>query len=214
MTTLNLIQHHPAEGPGAIAEWARARGITLNVFRADLSQLPPVSAAPAILLGGPYESNAGPTWLEAERQWLAGSLAQGAAVFAICLGAQLLALSLGGDVRRMARPETGWTTVTFADGQKLKVLEWHEDAIDPPADAQLLASSDVCEQQMYRVGATRVGLQFHPEWNAESVAMLNEHFAEESPLPRGEQDSAAYTAVYDWLQATLDGWWTEATAIR
>ncbi|WP_454867979.1 type 1 glutamine amidotransferase [Pseudomonas farris] len=214
MPTLNLIQHHPAEGPGAIAEWARARGVTLNVFRADLDQLPPVSAAPVILLGGPYESNAGPTWLEAERQWLAGSLDQDAPVFAICLGAQLLALSLGGNVRRMAHPETGWSTVTFADGQRLKVLEWHEDAIDLPVDAQLLASSDVCEQQMYRVGVTRVGLQFHPEWNAESVAILNEHFAEESPLPRGPQESVAYAAVFGWLQATLDEWWTASSANR
>jgi GMP synthase-like glutamine amidotransferase len=167
-----------------------------------------------IVLGGPYESNAGPTWLEAERQWLAGSLDQGAPVFAICLGAQLLALSLGGQVRRMAQTETGWTEVTFADGQRLKVLEWHEDAIDLPPGAQLLASSAQCAQQMYQVGSTRVGLQFHPEWNAESVAMLNEHFGEESPLPRGEQDSAAYTAVYDWLQATLDGWWTASSTLR
>lgn len=209
--TLNLIQHHPAEGPGAIAEWAASRGVTLNVFRADLGQLPPMSTAPVIVLGGPYESNAGPAWLEAERQWLAGSLNQGAAVFAICLGAQLLALSLGGNVRRMALTETGWTCVTFADGQKLKVLEWHEDAIDLPPDAQLLASSDQCEQQMYCVGPTRVGLQFHPEWNAESVATLNAHFAEESPLPRGQPDSVAYAAVFDWLQVTLDRWWADSS---
>jgi GMP synthase-like glutamine amidotransferase len=214
MPTLNLIQHHPAEGPGAIADWATSRGLTINVFRADLGQLPPVSATPVIVLGGPYESNAGPTWLEAERQWLAGSLDQGAPVFAICLGAQLLALSLGGQVRRMAQTETGWTEVTFADGQRLKVLEWHEDAIDLPPRAQLLASSVQCAQQMYQVGSTRVGLQFHPEWNAESVAMLNEHFGEESPLPRGEQDSAAYTAVYDRLQATLDGWWAASSTLR
>jgi len=214
MPTLNLIQHHPAEGPGAIAEWATSRGLTLNVFRADLGQLPPVSATAVIVLGGPYESDAGPQWLEAERQWLAGSLDQGAPAFAICLGAQLLALSLGGKVRRMDRTETGWTEVTFADGQRLKVLEWHEDAIDLPPGAQLLASSAQCEQQMYRVGPTRVGLQFHPEWSAASVAMLNEHFGEESPLPRGEQDSAAYAAVYDWLQATLDGWWAASSTLR
>ncbi|MDI3275416.1 type 1 glutamine amidotransferase [Pseudomonas sp. AL03] len=213
MPTLNLIQHHPAEGPGAIADWAKSRGLTLNVFRADLGQLPPASAAPVILLGGPYESTGGPAWLEAERRWLAGSLDQGAAVFAICLGAQLLALSLDGNVRRMDRTETGWTRVTFVDGQKLKVLEWHEDAIDLPPNAQLLASSDQCEQQMYCVGPTRVGLQFHPEWNAESVATLNAHFAEESPLPRDQQDSAAYATVLEWLQATLDGWWeAQATA--
>ncbi|MGJ7515812.1 type 1 glutamine amidotransferase [Pseudomonas baetica] len=206
MPELNLIQHHPAEGPGAIALWAASRGVTLNVFRADLGHLPAASAAPAILLGGPYESNAGPAWLEAERQWLAGSLDQGAAVFAICLGAQLLALSLGGNVRRMDRTETGWTDVTFTDGQVLKVLEWHEDAIDLPPQARLLASSEQCKQQMYRVGPTRVGVQFHPEWDAETVAVLNQHFAEESPLPRGPQDSAAYAAVFDWLQATLDQW--------
>ncbi|MCW8278154.1 gamma-glutamyl-gamma-aminobutyrate hydrolase family protein [Pseudomonas sp. PCH199] len=207
MPELNLIQHHPAEGPGAIATWAAARGVTLNIFRADLGQLPPISPAPAILLGGPYESNAGPAWLEAERQWLAGNLKQGAPVFAICLGAQLLALSLGGNVRRMAQSETGWITVNFIDGQRLKVLEWHEDAIDLPLDAQLLASSTQCEQQMYRAGPTRVGLQFHPEWNAESVAVLNQHFANESPLPREPQDSADYAAVFDWLQVTLDQWW-------
>ncbi|RON42612.1 GMP synthase [Pseudomonas frederiksbergensis] len=207
MPELNLIQHHPAEGPGAIAEWAQWRGIRLNIFRADLGQLPTVGAGPVIVLGGPYESNAGPRWLEAERQWLAASLEQGAAVFAICLGAQLLALSLGGKVRRMARPETGWTCVSFADGQQLNVLEWHEDAIDLPPDAQLLASSEACEQQMYRVGPTRVGLQFHPEWNAESVKLLNEHFGDESPLPRGQDDSAAHAAVFGWLQETLDHWW-------
>ncbi|MGE8063713.1 type 1 glutamine amidotransferase [Pseudomonas sp. NPDC089569] len=209
MPELNLIQHHPAEGPGAIAEWAASRAVTLNVFRADLGQLPPVSAAPVIVLGGPYESNAGPAWLEAERQWLAGSLEQGAAVFAICLGAQLLALSLGGNVRRMEQTETGWTWVNFVDGQRLKVLEWHEDAIDLPPNAQLLASSEQCEQQMYRVSPTRMGLQFHPEWNAESVTRLNEHFAQESPLPRGTPDSAAHAAVFDWLQATLDDWWAK-----
>lgn len=205
--TLNLIQHHPAEGPGAIADWAVSRGLALNVFRADLGQLPPVSPAPVILLGGPYESNAGPAWLEAERQWLAGSLEQGAPVFAICLGAQLLALSLGGTVRRMDQTETGWTTVTFTDGQQLNVLEWHEDAIDLPPHAQLLASSDRCAQQMYCVGPKRLGLQFHPEWNAEAVALLNAHFADESPLPREPQDSVAYAAVFDWLRATLDRWW-------
>lgn len=210
MPTLNLIQHHPAEGPGTIAFWAESRGLTLKVFRADLGQLPPVSADPVILLGGPYESNAGPAWLEAERQWLKGTLDRDAAVFAICLGAQLLALSLGGNVRRMDRSETGWTTVTFIDGQTLKVLEWHEDAIDLPPAAQLLASSEHCAQQMYRAGPTRLGLQFHPEWNAESVAMLNAHFGDESPLPRGPQDDAAYAEVLAWLQATLDEWWASS----
>jgi GMP synthase-like glutamine amidotransferase len=205
-TWLNLIQHHPAEGPGTIDDWAESRGLTLRIFRADLGQLPEVSAAPVIILGGPYESNAGPQWLAQERKWLAASVDLGAPVFAICLGAQLLALSLGGSVQRMHESETGWTTVTFADGRSLQVLEWHEDAINLPPDALLQASSAHCLQQMYDVGPTRVGVQFHPEWNAASVALLNAHFGEESPLPRDQDDSAAHRLVYDWLQKTLDKW--------
>lgn len=211
-TWLNLIQHHPAEGPGAIDDWAESRGLTLRIFRADLGQLPEVSAAPVIILGGPFDANAGPPWLAQERKWLAASLALGAPVFAICLGAQLLALSLGGSVQRMHEGETGWTTVTFADGRSLQVLEWHEDAITLPPDALLQASSAHCLQQMYDVGPTRVGVQFHPEWNAPSVALLNAHFGDESPLPRDQDDSAAHGLVYDWLQKTLDQWRRSCTS--
>jgi hypothetical protein len=46
------------------------------------------------------------------------------------------------------------------------------------------------------------------------VAVLNEHFAEESPLPRDEQDSAAYAAVFEWLQVTLDKWWAASSSVR
>ncbi|MDB5983612.1 MAG: synthase [Pseudomonas sp.] len=205
--TLNLIQHHPAEGPGEIAHWAEERGVSLQVFRADLGQLPPVSDAPVLLLGGPYESSAGPSWLEAERQWLAASLALDAPVFAICLGAQLLALALNGSVARMPSVETGWTQVQFDNGQTLDVLEWHEDTFSLPPAATGHAFSAACAQQMFSVGPRRIGLQFHPEWNAESVAVLNQHFADESPLPRDTDDAQAHASVGVWLRATLDAWW-------
>ncbi|MGV8921010.1 MAG: type 1 glutamine amidotransferase [Pseudomonas sp.] len=204
--TLNLVQHHPAEGPGEIARWAEERGITLAVFRADLDQLPPVDNMPVVLLGGPYESNAGPTWLHNEREWLAASLALGAPVFAICLGAQLLALSLGATVKRMSSSETGWTSIEFDNGQILDVLEWHEDTFSLPPGATRHAFSSACEQQMFSLGPHRIGLQFHPEWNAESVITLNQHFADESPLPR-DVDSQAHANVALWLRTTLDGWW-------
>ncbi|MNV98650.1 hypothetical protein D3C71_1939290 [compost metagenome] len=65
---------------------------------------------------------------------------------------------------------------------------------------------------MYAVGPTRVGVQFHPEWNAESVALLNTHFADDSPLPRDQDDNAAYRQVSDWLHVTLDQWHAATTA--
>ena len=211
--TLNLLQHHPAEGPGEIARWAEERGVSLAVFRADLGQLPPVGSAPVVLLGGPYESNAGPAWLQSEREWLAASLALNAPVFAICLGAQLLALSLGGKVERMPATETGWTAVQFDDGQTLEVLEWHEDTFSLPPGATRHAFSANCGQQMFSHGPQRIGLQFHPEWNAESVITLNQYFADESPLPRtiDPQQLQAHANVALWLRTTLNGWWAAAT---
>ncbi|WP_397452413.1 type 1 glutamine amidotransferase [Pseudomonas sp. NA-150] len=210
--TLNLVQHHPAEGPGEIARWADERGVSLVIYRADLGQLPTINSAPVVLLGGPYESNAGPAWLQTEKEWLAASLALDAPVFAICLGAQLLALSQGATVARMPSTETGWTAIQFDNGQSLDVLEWHEDSFSLPPGATRHAVSEACKQQMFSLGPRRIGLQFHPEWNAESVILLNQHFAEESPLPRGldPQQIEAHAHVARWLRTTLDGWWSAA----
>jgi GMP synthase-like glutamine amidotransferase len=106
----------------------------------------------------------------------------------------------------MPSVETGWTQVQFDDGQILDVLEWHEDTFSLPPGATGHAFSSACPQQMFSVGPRRIGLQFHPEWNAESVVTLNQHFAEESPLPRDSDDAQAHAKVGVWLRATLDAW--------
>lgn len=209
--TLAVLQHHPAEGPGEIANWANQRQVNLQIFRADLNELPRVSNAPLILLGGPYSAHAELPWLQRERAWLAQCLTAGAPVFAICLGAQLLTLAHGGRVEPMACAETGWCTITLPAGEQLEVLTWHEDQCLPTPETEILAHGMQCEQQMLRFSPGRIGLQFHPEWNAASVAELNTCFGDESPLPRhGEQDPARHACVAQWLQRQLDAWYTKA----
>lgn len=202
---LMLIQHHPAEGPGEIANWAAARGITLQIFRADLQQLPLASNAALILLGGPYSAHSELAWLQQERTWLRACLDLGAPVWAICLGAQLLALALGGEVESMPQDECGWCEIRFSDGQTLEVLAWHEDRFLPPAGVPLLAQSKLCRQQMAQYSQQRIGLQFHPEWNASSVAELNDFFGAASPLPR-DVDHQRFARVAEWLHQQLDRW--------
>jgi GMP synthase-like glutamine amidotransferase len=207
MNRLTLIQHHPAEGPGAIAEWAKARLLSLEIYRADLGALPVVSAAPILLLGGPYPVDAGPVWLQRERAWLREVLAARAPIFGICLGAQLLADALGGSVFTLPEPENGWAKVRFDDGSTLEVLHWHDDNFSIPHGAQLHASSALCANQMFSVGEHLIGVQFHPEWNAASVATLNAYFGDSSPLPhQGDADAARHQAVAVWLHARLDRW--------
>jgi GMP synthase (glutamine-hydrolysing) len=95
-------------------------------------------------------------------------------VLGICLGAQLLAASLGGAVRRLPQPEIGWwpieATATAASDPILSALparfqafEWHDYAFDLPAGASLHAGSERAPHQAARLAESAWALQFHLE---------------------------------------------------
>jgi len=201
---LAVVQHHPAEGVGEIGAWAEHRGITLEVHQAQFGELPVDDVERCVLLGGPCSVNAPPPWLVREKHWLAERIAAGMPMLGICLGSQLLAQALGARIAPLARPETGWTPVDFADGSRMDVLQWHEDGFSLPAGAIALARSAGCERQMFRA-RRHLGIQFHPEWNAALVEALNEHFGAASPLPRAA-DAARHEVVSQWLHRELDRW--------
>ncbi|MCW8809278.1 MAG: type 1 glutamine amidotransferase [Rhodanobacter sp.] len=203
---LIVVQHHPAEGIGEIGVWAERHGIALDVHRADLGALPPATDRPCVLLGGPHAVNDAPAWLQREAAWLRGRIAADVPVLGICLGAQLLAHALGGRVHPLDQPETGWTRIDFTDGSTLDALEWHEDSFTLPPGARSLASSEACPQQMFAHGTRRLGLQFHPEWNAALVDTLNAHFGDASPLPR-QADAEKHERVARWFHRRLSEWW-------
>jgi GMP synthase-like glutamine amidotransferase len=211
---LAVVQHHSAENAGEIAVWAHRRGIAMDVHRADLGELPQSAIGRCVLLGGPYAVNDPPTWLRREKDWLREQIADGSKILGICLGSQLLAAALGGRVHALEQPETGWTRIDLADGSRVDALQWHADAFTLPPGGEPLASSAVCAHQMFRVGV-HVGMQFHPEWNAELVDALNAHFGEASPLPR-VPDAQRHVAVSDWFHRRLDEWWDDfaITTIR
>ena len=43
------------------------------------------------------------------------------------------------------------------------VLHWHSDRILLPKTSKLLASSDICDEQMFCFGSKMYGIQFHLE---------------------------------------------------
>ena len=100
----------------------------------------------------------------------------------VCLGHQLLADALDGEVARMAVPEVGLMAVTLTpagradplfDGldERLACLQWHGCEIrTPPTGGEYLAASDICPSQAIRVGRRAYGLQFHVELTGETVA--------------------------------------------
>ncbi|MBF0686203.1 MAG: type 1 glutamine amidotransferase [Cellulomonas sp.] len=179
-----VLTHAPHEGPGAIA---RALGdvpygvrTVLDVAEPRLPALNDLSGV--VVMGGPMDADdvAGHPGLAAERALLAAAVDADVPVLGVCLGHQLLALSLGARLHRRTAHEVGFAPVSVvADdpvlgglgtrGSEPTVLHWHSDEVDLPEGATLLASSDATPVQAFRAGSA-VGLQFHPELDA---AMLD-----------------------------------------
>jgi GMP synthase-like glutamine amidotransferase len=99
----------------------------------------------------------------------------------ICLGAQLLADTLDGEVQPMTTPEVGLLEVNLTEAglnhplmaglpKTFKVLQWHGQEVKQlPSEATLLASSSHCPVQAYAVGDYAFGLQFHSEVTESTV---------------------------------------------
>ena len=208
---LLIVQHHPAEGPGRIAAWARSRGVSLATLDATRGQWPAADAAlPRLLLGGPAEVDAPPDWLREEIRQTRIAVARDVPVLGICLGAQVLAAALGAEVGPLAPEETGWCAVRFADGSVREFLQWHARGHAVPPGAEGLARSAHWPCQMYRVGPRLLGMQFHPEWDPPALAALHAAFGAPCPLPPADDHDARalarHRAAERWLYGQLDAW--------
>jgi GMP synthase-like glutamine amidotransferase len=109
-------RHVPFEGAGRIASVLAQRNIQLDY--ADLyvpgATAPDVDAYSALIfLGGPMSANDDLPYLRQEMEWIAQATASDRPVLGICLGAQLLARSLGARVYRNPVKEIGWFDLQF-----------------------------------------------------------------------------------------------------
>ncbi|HEX6389901.1 MAG TPA: type 1 glutamine amidotransferase [Solirubrobacteraceae bacterium] len=157
-----VLQHQDDCPPGALADWAAARGVALTIARPDRGELPEVSADAVVVLGSDRSVNDDEPWIAAELAWL-GDVINSAPVLGICFGAQALAVALGGSVAREL-PEIDWLTLAVDPALGCAAgpwLCWHNDFITPPADATVLARSGRAVHA-FRCGA-HLGVQFHPE---------------------------------------------------
>jgi GMP synthase (glutamine-hydrolysing) len=185
VTTVLIIENDSGSGPGRLLNWLDERGVSATVVRAWNGETLPGSIdgySALILLGGgmlPDEDERSP-WLPAERELLRSAHGQ-VPVLGICLGAQLLAHTFGGEVQgNYGLPEKGVTELTLLPAamddpllaglpSTVRAVESHQDQITRlPADAVLLMSSERCPHQMIRIGQSW-GVQFHPEVEPERV---------------------------------------------
>jgi GMP synthase (glutamine-hydrolysing) len=180
-----VLQHIACEPPGVYEDVLRDRGATLErVELGDGDPLPDWRGFDAVVaMGGPMGAGDDEDlpWLADERRLIRDAVHAGRPFWGVCLGAQLLAASLGARVFSGPAPEVGVLPVTltseargdpvFAEApHTLPTLQWHGDTFDLPTGAQLLATSPAYTNQAFRWGERAYGLQFHLEVSSEMAA--------------------------------------------
>ncbi len=168
-----LVEHQPDAPAGLLESWAAHRGLALDVVRpaAGAPWPEPTGAACAIVLGSDASVAArSEAWIDDELAWLRAADEHGLPVLGICFGAQSLAAALGGAVRRAERPEIGWIGLDGAADPVARGpwFAWHEDVLDPPPGATVLARNAVGVQAWAR--GPHLAVQFHPEVTPRIVA--------------------------------------------
>ncbi len=179
MAKVLVFQHVAAEPLGTLDPMLRNRGHRIRYinFHRDPGAQPDVSRYDAlIVLGGPQMPDQGDRYphLNVEMRCIDEALKREIPVLGICLGAQLLAYTLGGGVRPLDKSEIGWydlepTHQSAADPvfcaltEPRPAFQWHGYTFDLPKDAIHLARSDTCENQAFRFGRNAYGLQCHLE---------------------------------------------------
>jgi GMP synthase-like glutamine amidotransferase len=234
-----ILQHVGFEGPGAIADWAVARGHDLAAVRLDRGDpLPLLESLDALVaMGGPMsadEEQRYPFFAE-EKRLLSACVDDGRPVLGVCLGAQLLARALGAPVRAQGYREIGWFPLRWKGGARLvpgfahvpdtsTVFHWHGDTFALPEGTVPLASSDGCENQGFASPDGRVvGLQFHLEMGDEGVRTLvangRDEIAAGGSFVQTEEEILAghgrhRASLCRLLDTLLDGWIATSSATK
>jgi GMP synthase-like glutamine amidotransferase len=171
----------------------------------------PGGYAGLIVMGGPMSANDSRehAFIEETMALIPAFAAARRPVLGVCLGAQVIARTYGGEVYRMPNLEAGYVemTLTGAAGEdpvfaglpsRFNAFHTHYESVRNVAGATVLASGGASPVQAFRTGERVYGLQFHPEATIDIardwVRKFGEAFGRDEPrlLTDLDRDFASY----------------------
>jgi GMP synthase-like glutamine amidotransferase len=188
----HYLQHVPFEGLGSIEPWLQSAGYSITSTRFyESHELPEARKIDLlVVMGGPMSVNDEQehSWLAEEKQFVKAVIDAGKPVLGICLGAQLIASAMGGEVYPNTEKEIGWFPIRgvnaddgdcFQFPEAIEVFHWHGETFSLPPGAVRIAESVACENQAFQIGAHVIGLQFHLETTPASAQAIVENCRDE-----------------------------------
>ena len=222
---LLVVEHEAQCPPGWIGEWLAEAGADLDVRRPYAGDDLPgdlTGHAGMVVLGGEMGAGDDETyaWLTDVKRLVVAAAADRTPVLGICLGHQLAAAALGGEVgpnplgQQIGVLDVGWTDAALDDalfgklaarGRDLPAVQWNNDVVTRlPEGAVTLAHTTRDELQAARLAPAVWGVQWHPEAGEEIIRPWADHDRDDA-VERGV-DVDAYVAdvvaARDRLRAT------------
>jgi GMP synthase (glutamine-hydrolysing) len=209
-----VVQHEDICPPGWVGEWLVEAGADLDLRRPYAGGDLPATLADhdgLVVLGGSMgaEADADHGWLTDVKRLVREAAEHGVHTWGICLGHQLCAVALGGEVARNPRGQqigvldVGWRPDSADDplfapvSGPVRAVQWNDDiVVRLPDGAVLLAETLRGEVQAARFAPTVWGVQWHPEAGGDIIRV----WADDDRDDANERG----IDVYEYLQHVRD----------
>ena len=187
--SLIVFEHCASEDSAELGATLQRHGHKLRVIKLyEGQEVPPDTddVDGIVSMGGPMnvDQQDQHPWLAEEEAYIKQAHDAGTPIVGVCLGAQLIATALGGQVAAMSHPEVGWHELNLAfpgtidpifAGIGWQTTQFHihgQEVTELPPGATPLAGSTMCRNQAYKVGLRTYAFQYHFEWQEKDLAVI------------------------------------------
>ncbi|MES3038789.1 MAG: type 1 glutamine amidotransferase [Bdellovibrionota bacterium] len=208
-----VIQHYDSTTAGSTFDWLVQKSIKFQVWRVDSQPEPDISKFEGLIVcGGKHNVDQVDVypWLKREKEIIKERAEKGSPVLGLCLGGQLLAESIGGEVGPHKGWEIGWYPVQLANDEILTSFQYHSYRFLIPPKAELTVKGDYCLHQGFSY-KNSMGFQFHPECTKEWIVnctngMTTNYQGNVQTAKQIIDDIANQVTLQNWYYKVLESW--------